>query len=247
MVSRREMFNDLLRAYRRNPEQFSDEQAEKIAQEAKRLGMRFPRESKFGSKLAFDAVDSLALGLVPNKWRPKARGEATFGETEGDKWAGRLGLLGAIPTLGAGWAGKGAIWAGGKALGKAGLNVGAKGAGLASRAGSQAMARARQFDPVPYMEGFGEGVGRVRQAWSSAGDVYRGVRVKGVSALNKGKNSAVVNNARNVRDAFYTGMGRTYPARSRWRPTQYPYSLISDRPVDSSLLNTVANAQQSLF
>lgn len=131
------MFNDLLRAYRRDPDQFSDEQAEKIAREAKRLGMRFPRESKFGSKLAFDAVDSLALGLVPNKWRPEARGEATFGETETDKWASRLGLLGAIPTLGAGFAGKGAIWAGGKALGKAGLGAGASAYGMAGRMGGK--------------------------------------------------------------------------------------------------------------
>ena len=247
MVSRREMVVELLKQYRRNPDQFSDRQAEKIAKMAQEAGVHFPRESKFGRKLAFDFADTALLGLLPNEWRPTSRGESVFGETSQDKWAGRLGWLGAVPTAGAGIAGRGAIWAGAKGLGKAGLNVGAKGAGLASRAGSQAMARARQFDPVPYMEGFGEGVGRVRQAWSSAGDVYRGVRVKGVSALNKGKNSAVVNNARNVRDAFYTGMGRTYPARSRWRPTQYPYSLISDRPVDSSLLNTVANAQQSLF
>ena len=128
---------ELLKQYNSNPDQFSDRQAEKIAQIAQKHGIRFDRENKFGSKLAFDLADTALLGMVPNKWRPVSRGETVFGETERDKVAGGLGWLGAVPTLGAGIAGRGAIWAGGKALGKAGLGAGSSAYGMAGRMGGR--------------------------------------------------------------------------------------------------------------
>lgn len=235
-----EMFQDLMRQYRRNPDQFTDEQAEKIAREAKRLGIRFPRENKFGRKLAFDAVDSLALGMVPNSWRPKSRGEATFGETDADKWAGRLGLLGAVPTLGAGWAGRGAMWAGGKAVGKAGLQAGAKGAGYARNVGGKVMDRARSVEWRPNFERMGEGVGRVRNTFDEAGSAYRNASAKGITSMNRGRVATAYDNAV---DGFYKGMNRMYAPRTRWRPNQIPYSNIGDqgrvRFYDRSLLNTI--------
>lgn len=252
MFSRQDKFARLMEMYRKNPEQFTDEQAERIAQEARAMGIRFPRESKFGRKLAFDAVDSLALGMVPNSWRPKSRGEDTFGETETDKWAGRVGLLGAIPTLGAGWAGKGAIWAGGKAIGKAGLQAGAKGAGYAgnigAKVGAKAMNKAKSFNWRPSVEKMGEGAGSLRQAWSSAGNAYRGARVKGVSSQGRGAFTKVLDDVRGV---YYKGFDNKFANRTPWSPNQVPYSRIADssrrrvggfapvRTYDRSLLSTI--------
>ena len=124
----------LLEQYNSNPNQFSDRQAERIAQIARKHGLRFDRENKFASKLAFDLADTALLGMIPNSLRPVSRGESVFGETRRDRLAGGLGYLGAIPTLGAGIAGRGAIMAGGKALGKAGLGAGASAYGMAGRA-----------------------------------------------------------------------------------------------------------------
>lgn len=128
----------LLEQYNSNPDQFSDRQAERIAQIARKHGLRFDRENKFASKLAFDLADTALLGMIPNRLRPVSRGESVFGETERDRVAGGLGWLGAIPTLGAGIAGRGAIMAGGKALGKAGIGAGASAYGMAGRGIAQA-------------------------------------------------------------------------------------------------------------
>ena len=89
----------LLDDYNSNPDKFTDDQAEKIAQVAKAYGVSFKRENKVGRKLAFDLADTALLGLVPNDWRPTSRGQETFGETgidreiyaDGPSLAGRAG------------------------------------------------------------------------------------------------------------------------------------------------------------
>ena len=107
----------LLDQYRRNPEQFTDKEAEKIARIARDYGLRFPRESKAFSKFAFDAVDTGLLGLLPNSMRPVSRGESTFGETKAERYAGSIGsLLGIAGTGGLAYAGRSAIARGGKAM-----------------------------------------------------------------------------------------------------------------------------------
>ncbi len=94
----------LVSAYNRDPERFSDQEAEKIAQVARQLGLDFEREGKFFSKLAFDLADTGLLGLIPNEWRPESRGESVFGQTTGDKWATGLGTaIGLAPALATGY------------------------------------------------------------------------------------------------------------------------------------------------
>ncbi len=107
----------LVDQYRRNPEQFTDKEAEKIARIARDYGLRFPRESKAFSKFAFDAVDTGLLGLIPNSMRPVSRGERTFGETDSEQVAGSVGsLLGIAGTGGLAYLGRSAIARGGKAM-----------------------------------------------------------------------------------------------------------------------------------
>jgi hypothetical protein len=222
MVSRMEMFQDLMRQYRRNPDQFTDEQAEKIAREAKRLGIRFPRESKFGRKLAFDAVDSLALGMVPNSWRPKSRGEATFGETDADKWAGRLGLLGAVPTLGAGIAGRGAIWAGTKGAGKAFIGSGAKAYGAGARAVSRYAPQAQSYG-------------------AKASDYAR--KLVNDAPNIAGRAGVKVNNARNYVVGKANGMTSLERGSSTvWNPFKESYRRFTDPWRDQNLLDGVRGA-----
>ncbi len=93
MNNKRDLMINLLDQYKRNPDQFSDRQAEKIAMMAKSLGLHFPKESKPFRKFAFDAIDTALLGLVPNSWRPESRGQSVFGETGADSMAGSIGSL----------------------------------------------------------------------------------------------------------------------------------------------------------
>jgi len=79
------------------------------------------------------------LGFVPNSWRPTSRGEKTFGETKGERYAGNIGsLLGIAGTGGLAYVGRSAIAKGGKAmLGKI-PKASAKAGEYAGRAGVRA-------------------------------------------------------------------------------------------------------------
>jgi len=129
----------LLSDYNANPNAYSDEDAEIMAQLARAHSVRFKRSGKAGRKLLFDLADTALLGMVPNEWRPQARGDRVFGEKGLDKFAGAVGTGVGMLGLGAGAiAGRGALWAGGKALGKAGVNAGASAYGMAGRGIAQA-------------------------------------------------------------------------------------------------------------
>lgn len=93
MNNKRDLMISLLDQYKRNPDQFSDRQAEKIAMMAKSLGLHFPKESKPFRKFAFDAIDTALLGLMPNSLRPISRGQSVFGESDADRMAGSVGSL----------------------------------------------------------------------------------------------------------------------------------------------------------
>ena len=88
-----EVIVNLIHEYNLNPQRYSDEEAEVIATLARAIGVDFRRESKAGRKGLFDLIDTAALGMVPNEWRPTSRGESVFGETAGERFAGGAGSL----------------------------------------------------------------------------------------------------------------------------------------------------------
>ena len=86
----------LVFGYNENPENFTDEQAERIAHVAARLGLPFRPESKALKKFFFDLVDNMTFGALPDDMRPVSRGEKIYGETKGEKLASNLALLGLL-------------------------------------------------------------------------------------------------------------------------------------------------------
>jgi hypothetical protein len=89
---------DMVYRYNREPKKFTDEQAERIAFIAARLGLPFKGESKALQKFFFDVVDNMAFGALPESARPVSRGESIYGETGAEKVAGVASLLGyAVP------------------------------------------------------------------------------------------------------------------------------------------------------
>jgi len=89
--------------YNRDPKKYTDQQAERIAFVAAKLGLPFKGESKALQKFFFDLVDNIAFGALPEGMRPVSRGESVYGETGAEKIAGVASLLGyAVPgTIGA--------------------------------------------------------------------------------------------------------------------------------------------------
>ena len=84
----------LIEQYNENPDRYTDEEAEFIAQLAQGMNTRFERESKPIQKGLFDLVDTAAFGLIPDKFRPTTRGETVFGDTGEEELASLLGLVG---------------------------------------------------------------------------------------------------------------------------------------------------------
>lgn len=85
--------------YNSDPNLYTDEQAEKIAFLAYRLGVPFRPEKKVLQKFFFELADTATFGLLDDKKRPTSRGETIFGETPQEQLAGTVGgLLGlAVP------------------------------------------------------------------------------------------------------------------------------------------------------
>mgnify|MGYP006402090979 CR=1 FL=1 len=84
--------------YNNNPKNYTDDEAEKVAFIAARMGLPFKAESKAIQKFFFDLVDNLAFGALPDEMRPTSRGETIYGETKAEKVAGLLSLAGlAVP------------------------------------------------------------------------------------------------------------------------------------------------------
>ena len=115
----------MLDRYHNDPRQFTDEQKEKLARLAYMEGLDFDVKSKAVSKGLFDLVDTGLFGLVPNAWRPRSIGQEYHGESEADKWAGRLGTAaGIVPGILTG----GTLLKGGLGLAGKGIEYGGKGA-----------------------------------------------------------------------------------------------------------------------
>ena len=97
---------ELVDAYNKNPQRYTDEEAEFIASIAKTLGADFKREDKPIRKGLFDLIDTASLGLIPDDLRPVSRGQSVYGETDADLSAGTfgtgLGVLGGGIGLGYG-------------------------------------------------------------------------------------------------------------------------------------------------
>jgi len=201
------MVRELFRQYENNPKQFTDRQAEQIARLAQRHGIRFPRESKALRKGAFDLVDSALLGMVPNKWRPVSRGEATFGETEGDRLAGTIGSGLGMLGLGAGAIAKRALI--GRGIGKGigyGSQAGGYAVGKSAEYAGKANAYARQIiRDTPDMvsrAGIKSGQLKARYAQAKAGNL---------SSLERGSTTQWFSN---LRDRFRAGQNLANPMGS---------------------------------
>tara|TARA_R100001463_G_scaffold50443_4_gene100680 strand:- start:948 stop:1664 length:717 start_codon:yes stop_codon:yes gene_type:complete len=195
----------LLSDYNANPNAYSDEDAEIMAQLARAHSVRFKRSGKAGRKLLFDLADTALLGMVPNEWRPQARGDRVFGEKGLDKFAGAVGTGVGMLGLGAGAiAGRGALWAGGKALGKAGVNAGASAYGMAGRGIAQATpyaqkahAYAQQIirDVPDYVSRAGIKSGQIKARYAQA-------KAGNLSSIERGKTTTWFSN---LRDRFRAG------------------------------------------
>jgi len=92
---------DLIQQYNADPSKYTDAEAETIATLANAMGTDFRRESKALSKGLFDFADTATFGLLPNEWRPVSRGESILGETDSEKMAAGLGMLGGAVGSGA--------------------------------------------------------------------------------------------------------------------------------------------------
>jgi hypothetical protein len=201
----------LLDEYNKNPNQFTDEQAEKIAEVAKAYGVSFKRENKAGRKFAFDMADTALLGLIPNDWRPTSRGQETFGETAVDRIGGAVGTVAGIAgTGGAAFLGRKALGTavgkglgygqhyGGRAVGK-GMEYAGRGYSKASELSGRAFAQGRKI----YAEGpslarrAGAGIDRSRR-------MGQGAFNKGTTSLDRGTSTSYFGQLRNE---FFGGLG----------------------------------------
>ena len=93
---------DLIENYNANPQRYSDEEAEFIAQLSNQTGRYFNRDSKPISKALFDLADTATFGLLPNELRPVSRGESVYGQTFSEDVGSLFGMLGGGALGGAG-------------------------------------------------------------------------------------------------------------------------------------------------
>ena len=97
----------LIDSYNKNPQRYTDEEAEFIAMLSKQMGAEFKRESKPIRKGLFDLLDTTTLGAIPNRLRPRSRGESIYGQTGIDMSASGVGSL--LGLVGGGLLGYGAL------------------------------------------------------------------------------------------------------------------------------------------
>lgn len=83
----------LIDNYNRNPQRYTDEEAELIAMLSKQMGASFKREDKSIRKGLFDLIDTAVLGAIPNTLRPRSRGESVYGETGMERFTSGAGSL----------------------------------------------------------------------------------------------------------------------------------------------------------
>ena len=94
---------EILKRYNAGEINLTDEQAERLSQMAFQMKRDFKVRSKPIRKGLFDLVDTAALGLVPNHWRPRSIGQELHGESGLDKFAGGVGTVAGlgVPVAGA--------------------------------------------------------------------------------------------------------------------------------------------------
>ena len=167
-----EMLDYLLNIYHNDPRKLTDSQKQEIAQMAYMSGRDFDVESKPISKGLFDLVDTAAIGMIPNSWRPSSIGQEYFGESGIDKFAGGLGTAaGIVPGLFTG----GAL-----------IKGGAKLAGMGTRAAGKAKG---SYDAYRSGEAVA-GTGKLGDAISKAKEVAARARAAVNAQYYKGYNSA---------------------------------------------------------
>ena len=93
---------EIIDSYNKNPQKYTDEEAEFIAGLANILQANFKKENKAISKGLFDFADTALLGALPDTLRPVSRGESVFGEATSETVGGLLGGLAGGAALGAG-------------------------------------------------------------------------------------------------------------------------------------------------
>ena len=171
----------LIDQYNSDPRKFTDAESEVVAELAKAMNRSFKRESKPISKAIFELGDMATFGLLPDSYRPVARGEKAFGETGLDSMASTIGMLGG---LGAGLfgAGKAISFGAGALKGRAGDAFRAV---RARMAGNTAEGGARSIGSRIAESGFAQGAGQI------AGSLGRGA-----AGLGKGVGKAGANYAR---------------------------------------------------
>ena len=89
---------EMLDRYNRGEMKLSDEEADLLAMQSKRVGENFRVENRPLAKGAFDFADMAAFGLLPNEWRPSSQGQNIMGETGLDKFAGGVGSVTGLVT-----------------------------------------------------------------------------------------------------------------------------------------------------
>ena len=92
----------LIERYNQNPDRYTDEEAEIIAELAKGMGSRFKRTGKPLQKALFDLADTATFGLLPNSARPTTRGDSVYGDTGEEELLSLFGMLGGGVIGGAG-------------------------------------------------------------------------------------------------------------------------------------------------
>ena len=112
---------EVVEAYNKNPQKYTDQEAEFIATIAKALGKDFERENQPVKKGLYNLLETVTLGFAPDELKPVSRGETVYGETEADQIGGGLGTL-----LGFG-TGLGGAYLGGRALLSSGVRRAARG------------------------------------------------------------------------------------------------------------------------
>jgi len=93
-----QMILETLRRYNAGELDLSDDKANQLASIAFQMKQQFKTRSKPIRKGLFDLIDTAALGMIPNKWRPESPGQDLYGESGVDKFAGGVGTLGGIAT-----------------------------------------------------------------------------------------------------------------------------------------------------
>ena len=88
-----DVISRLIIDYEKNPNQYTDEQAEAIALLSRQLSMPFDRENKPIRKLLYNAGEMATFGLLPDSWEPHSRGQDVYGETAIDAIASGAGSL----------------------------------------------------------------------------------------------------------------------------------------------------------